>query len=264
MKRAFRAELVKILRRRVLLIVGLAVLVFAVGGAAIVTAAAEPAATATAARGTEVTIEALSEPGGGTEVFRRAVSFAGFFVFVVFVGAVAVEFGRGTFRTMLLRQPRRLQLLAGKMAALLAFAALVLGAAQVLTWVAARLMAPSNDIATSEWISVDGLGVGVGDYAVLLFWVVGYALLGMTLAVLVRSVPIALGIGIAWAGPIEHLLADAFDAANRFFPGLLLEAFAAGRTVDVTGERAFLTIAIYTAAASALAGATFARRDAVS
>ena len=62
----------------------------------------------------------------------------------------------------------------------------------------------------------------------------GYALLGMAVAVLVRSVPVALAIGIAWAGPFEHLLQDAWDPAQRFFPGLLLEAFVAGGTSDVS------------------------------
>jgi hypothetical protein len=261
MNRAFRAELVKILRRRVLLVTAAAVVVFAVGGAAIVLAAAEPAATATPDTG--VTIESLSEAGGGTEVFRRAVAFTGFFVFVVFVGAVAVEFGRGTFRTMLLRQPRRVQLLAGKVAGLLAFAAAVIAVAEVLTWIAARLLASSNDVTASDWRSLDGVAAGIGDYAAIVLWVTGYALLGTTLAVLVRSVPIALGVGIAWAGPFEHLLQDAFDAANRYFPGLLLEAFAAERTSDVTATRALFTISVYAVAAAALASATFARRDAV-
>jgi ABC-2 type transport system permease protein len=33
------------------------------------------------------------------------------------------------------------------------------------------------------------------------FWITGYALLGTTVAVLLRSVPVALAVGIAWAGP---------------------------------------------------------------
>lgn len=261
MIRAFRAEFVKILRRRVLMVTALAVTVFAVGGAAIVLASAEPIATATPGRG--VTLEGLGEAGGGTEVFRTAVSFAGFFVFVVFVGAVAIEFGRGTFRTMLLRQPRRLRLLFGKMAALLAFAAGVIAVAEGMTWTAARLIAPSNDVATGAWVSLDAVGAAIADYGAVVFWVAGYALLGMTVAVLIRSVPVALGVGIAWAGPFEHLLQDAWDPASRFFPGLLLEAFAAGGTPDITATRAFLTLAGYVAVAALIAGTSFARRDAV-
>lgn len=261
MIRALRAELVKMLRRRVLLLTALAVVLFAVGGAAIVLAAAEPAATATPGRG--LTLDALADAGGGTEVFRTAASFAGFFMFVVFVGAVAVEFGRGTFRTMLLRQPRRLRLLAGKMAGLLAFAAAVLLVTELLTWAAALLLAPSQDVATGSWISLAALGAGITDYAAVLFWVAGYAVLGMTLAVLTRSVAIALAVGIAWAGPFEHLLQDAWDPSSRLFPGLLLEAFVAGGTPDVSAARAFFTIAAYVIVGALVAGTSFARRDAV-
>jgi hypothetical protein len=95
----------------------------------------------------------------------------------------------------------------------------------------------------------------------VLFWVSGYALLGMTVAVLVRSVPVALAVGIAWAGPFEHLLQDAWDPAQRFFPGLLLEAFVAGGVSEVSATRAFLTVSLYTVAAAAIAGTVFARRD---
>jgi ABC-2 type transport system permease protein len=255
---ALRAELVKVLRRRVLVIVALTTAVFTFGSAAVVLSSAEPAG-APAGRG--VTVASLSEAGGGTDVFLTAVSFAGAFMFVVFAGVVAVEFSRGTFRTMLLHQPRRLRLLAGKMAGLLAFAALVLAVAESLTWLAARLLAPSQDVDVAAWTSADALGQGLLDYGSVLFWVSGYALLGMTIAVLVCSVSVALAIGIAWAGPFEHLLQDAWDPATRIFPGLLLEAFVAGGTPDVSAARAFATVAVYVAAAAAIAGTVFARRD---
>ena len=261
MIRAFRSELVKVLRRRPLALAAGAVLLVSVGGAAIVLAAAGPAATATPGRG--VTLEALADAGGGTEVFRTAVSFAGFFVFVVFTGAVAVEFSRGTFRTMLLRQPRRLRLLAGKTAALVTFAAGVLAATEVLTWISARLLAPSQGVSTADWTSLAAAGQALTDYGAVLFWVTGYAALGTALAVLVRSVPVALAVGIAWAGPFEHLLQDAWAPASRLFPGLLLEAVAAGGTPDVSSGRAFLMTAIYLAVAAGVAGFAFARRDAV-
>jgi ABC-2 type transport system permease protein len=257
---AMRAELVKVLRRRVLLIAAVATIVFAVGSSAIVLAAAQPAGQPSSGR--DATVATLSGAGGGTEVFTTAVSFAGTFLFVVFVGVVAVEFSRGTFRTMLMYQPRRLRLLAGKTLALIAFAAVLLAAAEALTWVAARLLAPSQDVATGAWFSADALGQAATDYGSVLFWVSGYALLGTTVAVLVRSVPVALAIGIAWAGPFEHLLQDAWAPASRFFPGLLLEAFVAGGTSDVSSERAALMVTVYVAIAAVLAGATFSRRDA--
>jgi ABC-type transport system involved in multi-copper enzyme maturation permease subunit len=259
---AVRAELVRLLRRRVLLITAVTTAVFAVGSAAIVLASAGPAGEPASGRG--VTVTSLSDAGGGTDIFTTAVSFVGTLLFVVFVGVVAVEFSRGTFRTMLMQQPRRLRLLAGKMAALLAFAAVVLAAAELLAWVAAILLAPTADVATDQWVSMDALGQAFADYGSVLFWVGGYALLGATLAVIVRSVPVALAIGIAWAGPFEHLLQDAWGAAGRFFPGLLLEAFVAGGTSDVSATRAFLTVSVYATLAAALAATVFARRDVTS
>ena len=254
-----RAELVKVLRRRVLVITALTSAVFAVGGAAIVLAAAEPAGQRATGRG--VTVASLAQAGGGTEVFTTAASFVGTFLFVVFVGVVAVEFSRGTFRTMLMYQPRRLRLLAGKLTALLGFAAGVLAGTEVLTWAAAKLLAPTQDVATGTWFSAAALGHAVADYGSVLFWISGYAVLGTMLAVLVRSVPVALAIGIAWAGPFEHLLQDAWGPAGRVFPGLLLEAFVAGGTEEVSATRAFLTVAVYVIAATAVAGTVFARRD---
>src|SRR6266511_3912738 len=175
---ALRAELVKLRLRRVLIVTAATTIVFTIGSAAIVLASAERAGNP---RDRGVTLESLSQPGGGTEVFTTAVSFDGTFMFVVFVGAVAIEFSRGTFRTMLLHQPRRLRLLAGKMAGLLVFAASVLAIAETLSWLAAKLLAPTQDIATGNWVSAAALGHALADYGSLLFWVTGYAILGMTL-----------------------------------------------------------------------------------
>ena len=259
MIRSYRAELVKLVRRRLVLITAAVTLLFGVGGAGIILAAARPAAES--GLGRTPSIEQLATAGGGTQVFRVAAAFAGTFVFVVFVGAVAAEFSRGTIRTMLLRQPRRVQLLAGKLLALLTFAAVTLVVAETLTWLAAYALAPGNGIATGAWTSAAGLAAALRDFGAVLAWITGYAVLGTTLAVLLRSVPLALGVGVAWAGPIEHIIQDAWEPASRLFPGLLLEAFVAGGTAQVPAGRALLTIVAYTVVAALVASVAFAHRD---
>ncbi len=263
MTRAYRAELVKLLRRRVLLWTAFVVLLFGAGATAVVLAAAGPAAEAPPG-GRAPPVESLSAAGGGTEAFRLAIAFAGTFVFVLFVGMVAAEFSRGTFRTMLLREPRRLRLLGGKLLALLTYAAGALAATEAVAWTTARLRAPSAGVDTTAWTSLDALGAAAADYGAVLLWVTGYAVFGTTLAVLLRSVPVALGVGIAWAGPVEHITMDAWEPAGRVFPGLLLEAFAAGGTPAVSAGRALATVAAYAVVAAAVAGTVFARRDVTS
>lgn len=254
----FRAELVKLLRRRVLLTTAVVSAAFSVVAALVVLAAAGGTPDP---RRPGPTVQSLADAGGGTDVFTTAVSFAGTFLFVVFVGAIAAEFSRGTVRTMLLRQPHRVRLLAGKIGGLLAFAAAALALTEVLTWTSARLIAPGQDVDTAAWTSLDALAQAAGDFGNVLLWVTGYAVLALALAVVVRSVPVALAIGIAWAGPLEHLIQEAWAPASRLFPGLLLEAFVAGGTPDVSAGRALATVAVYGAVAVAGAGALFSRRD---
>ena len=258
---AIRAELTRLVRRRVLLGTLLTVLVVGVGGATIVLAAAEPAAKVSPTSSTP-TLEALAASGGGTQVFRNVVSFAGTLVFVVFIGLFALEFSRGTFRTMLLRQPRRIQLLAGRYLALVGFVAVALACTELVTWITARVEGSAFDVSTHSWTSAAALGSALQDFATVLVWLVGYSVLGMTVAVLLRSVPLALAVGIAWAGPAEHLIGDAWGTAEKVFPGLLLEIVGRGGNATVSTTRAIVTATAYVVVAAVVSCLAFARRDA--
>ncbi|MBA3744693.1 ABC transporter permease [Sporichthya sp.] len=257
MIRALRSELIKLWRRRTVLIALAVTTVFAVGSAALLLAGAEPSGPG----GPGLTVAELADAGGGTQVFTTSLAFAGFFVLVSFTAAMAAEFSRGNVRTMVLRQPARLKLLAGKLVALLCSAAVLLALAEAFSWTTARVLARGQNVDPSRWTSRDAVGAAVTDYGTVLIWVTGYALLGTALAVVVRSVPVALAIGIAWAGPFEHILADAWDSANAIFPGLLLETFVAGGRDDVSAGQALATSAAYGLLAATVAGLAFTRRD---
>ena len=259
MTRMFRAELLKLCRRRVVVAVIASAAAFAAIAATAVFLSATRAGEPGSARG--ATVESLGSAGGATEAFSVGASFAGILVFVLFIANFAGEFSQGTFRTLLMRHPGRVSLLAGKLAALVVFAAVGLAVVELLTVVAALVLAPTQDIPTGAWFTGDGLGAAAGDYATALFGVAAWGSLGMALAVFVRSIPVALGIGIVWSGPFEHLLEDAWASAGQWFPGLLLEALAAGGTDTVSTGRALTLVALYAVAAAAAAALVFARRD---
>jgi ABC-2 type transport system permease protein len=259
MIRMFKAELLKLRRRRVAVAVTVSALAFAAIASTAVFLSATDAGEPGSQRG--ATVESLGQAGGATEAFSIGTSFAGILVLVLFIANFAGEFSHGTFRTLLMRQPRRVGLLAGKLTALLAFAAVVLALAAILTVAASAAIAPTQDISTASWFGVDGLGEAAGDYATALVGVAAWASLGMALAIFVRSIPVALGIGIVWSGPFEHLLEDAWTTAGQWFPGLLLEALAAGGTADVSTTRALVLVGLYVAIAVSAAAVVFARRD---
>lgn len=257
MIRAIRSELIKLWRPRPVLVGTLVASVYAIASAALVLAAVRPAGSL----GFGPSTASLATAGGGTEVFTTGLAFAGFFVLVLFTGTIAMEFSRGTVRTMTLRQPDRRRLLAGKVAAMLGSAAVVLAWMEVVGWIAARVLASGQGVDASAWASAAGLRAGITDYGTVLYWITGYALLGTALAVLIRSVPVALAVGIAWAGPFEHIVAGAWHLADEVFPGLLLESVVGSERYSVSTQQAFVTSLGYTALAAVVATVSFVRRD---
>jgi len=254
-----RAELATLARRRVLVTTALATAAFAVVTTLATFLSAEPAPGPSQGRG--ATLESLAEPGGGTEAFSRGIGFVGLLVLVAFSARLAGEFSHGTLRTVLIKEPRRLRVVLGKLAALVAFMAAVLLLAEALSFAASVLIAPTQDVATANWYGLDAIGEAAGDYAAALAGTSAWALYGMTLALLLRSVAIAVGVGVAWAGPLEHITAESWQAAERWFPGLQLETLAGGGTSDLSYERALLLTAIYATLAVAAGLVTLRRRD---
>jgi ABC-2 type transport system permease protein len=262
MTRSFRAELLKLRRRRIAVAAALGALAFALITTVAVVLSAAPAGGGGAPPGRGApTLESLGAAGGLAESFSTGVSFLGILVLVLFVANFGGEFSQGTFRTLLMRQPHRIGLLAGKMAALLLFAGAVLAFAEVLSIAASLALAPGQEVAASSWLTLDGAGEAASAYAGALLGVSAWATLGATLAVLLRSVPLALGIGVAWSGPIEHLVSDIWTGAAQWFPGLLLESWAVGGTDDVSAAHAALVLSLYVCAAATVAALTFRRRD---
>lgn len=254
-----RAELGLLTRRWVLTAAALTAAAFAAITTLATLLSAEPQASSPPGRGT--TLEDLSAAGGATEAFRVGTGFLGVLVLVTFAARMAGEFSHGTLRTLLVHEPRRLRIVAGKTLALLVFAAGTLAVAGVLSVVLSRVLAPSQDIATTAWFGTDGFTAAVGDYLSAFAGLSAWAMYGTLLALLLRSVPLAVGIGVAWAGPFEHLLSQAWSTATRFLPGLQVEALAAGGTSDVSYQHALALCLVYVAAAVGAGLVSLSRRD---
>jgi ABC-2 type transport system permease protein len=254
---AIRAGLVTFHRARLLLVTAATAVTFAVGSAAVGLLTAEPAGPGSDGG----SLEAYAAAGGATLSFTSAAAFAGSFLLAVFAGAIGVEFSRGTLRTLLMQQPGRLRLVAGKLIALLAFFAVVLAFSMAVSWVASVLLAPVQDVSTDQWISRDGLFATLEDYATVMLCVVGWALLGTALGVLVPSLPVAVGIGIFWAGPVEQVFGEAWEPAARWFPGLLLESLLDPEPGGPGTARALGLLTFYCLAAAVTSALVLQRRD---
>jgi hypothetical protein len=183
---------------------------------------------------------------------------------LTFIALVASEFSSGTFRALLLREPRRVVLLAGKVAAALVLAAGALAFAEVLMAGLSLAVAPSQGIATDAWFSWAGLGHALANFATAFAGVAGCAVFGAVLGVVFRSVPLALGVGFAWAGPFENIVVDSWSTGYRVFPGQVLAATIQGGTPEIGLSRAAFTAALYVGLAALAAGVVLLRRDVTS
>jgi len=254
-----RAELQRLCRRRTMTIAAAASLVFAVVTTMTVFSSAPASGPVGPQGGT--TLELLGREGGGTEAFATGASFMGFFVFVTFIALLAGEFSGGTFRGLLLRNPRRLQVIAGKLVGILTVAAGLVAVAEVASFGLSLLLAPGQDVSTSEWFTVGSMGAGLGDFVSAFAGVAGWAVFGTMLAVIFRSAPLALGVGFAWAGPFENITVDSWETGLRVFPGQVLRAVINGGTPELGFGRAAVTAAVYAAIAATVSAVLLTRRD---
>ena len=241
---AFRSEFLLLNRFRMWAIAGLVTVVFTVAATALLVATAEPATAQGIGDG--IPLELFRGPGGATAAVTWAFGFGFILLLAAFTSRIGNEFTRGTFRTALLHHPNRWSLIAGKMAALMSVTVTLVVVGLVTGAVTAAIVAPGQDIDTAGWFGAEALGDTLIDFARMIGWATGWALIGTTLAVLVRSTPIALGAGVLWFGPIENVIGEGQEFAQRWFPGQLLRAVVSPNSPDaVSTGTAVATLAAY-------------------
>jgi ABC-type Na+ efflux pump permease subunit len=137
--------------------------------------------------GEGLTLAQLAAADGLARTVASAAQFIGVVGLAVFAISIAGEYSQGTLRNLLVRQPGRVRLLAGKLLALASFTAIAVVLTEVAAVLTALLVAPGQDLATAVWFTSDGwaaLGSGLGN---LMLATLGWGLLGALLALLLRS-----------------------------------------------------------------------------
>jgi ABC-type transport system involved in multi-copper enzyme maturation permease subunit len=261
MRRAARSTWITLVRRGMVLGTwGLSAAFAVIVAVVTFTTADEPGAVRGPAPATSSTVQ-LEAADGALVALGNAGTFLG--VIGVAVGALVLGgvYQHGTLRTLLVRQPHRLRLLAGMWIAVVCFtsvAALVAGAVSV---GASFVLAGGQGIDAGAWTSSEGLRQLAGTMPSAVLAMAGYTTLGAALAVLLRSATVALAVGVAWLLPIETILGTALGDAQDALPGQLLATLAQGGTASVTFGAALAGAAAVALVAAAAAATAFRRRD---
>jgi ABC-type transport system involved in multi-copper enzyme maturation permease subunit len=256
---AFRSEWILLNRKRLWLVLGAITTVYTVVATALTISTAEPLRQQSE---DGLALEALVGAGGATLAVIFSIAFAFLLVVVIFAASTGNEFTRGTLRAALTFQPHRVSLITGKLAARLLVAAIVMAGALVIGAITAAIVAPAQDIATDGWFGLSALADAGEDYLRSIAYVGGFAVIGTTIAVLLRSTPIALGVGLLWFGPIENVIGEGRDWAERWFPGMVIRSIVRPDAADAVATPAALaTLGAYTAICAAVIAIVMSRRD---
>jgi len=214
MVRAFRSELLKFRRWSVL--AGSGVMIAATAFIAYLTFHQ----ITSGVTGPELTplIQAFPTSQGLITVVGQGRSLIIVIALIMVTSNIAAEWSQGTLRNLLVREPSRLRLLAGKMFALLLgvfiSATLTLAISAALIIIAAQ----AQGIQTSAWTSPEGMRTFLAFFGNEVLCLVGISLLGMLIAVLTRSVGAAVGVALAYVLVPEGVIAMVWQEGSKWFP----------------------------------------------
>lgn len=211
--------------------------------------------------GAEVTALRLSRPDGLVLLLQRGADLISVITLITIAAVVGAEWSQGTLRSLLAQEPRRLRLMAGKIAALFTFLLASAAVAVAIACAIAAAVAPGSGVPTTAWWSADGIQHARDFVVNLAIALTGWTVVGAFAAVIVRSAAAAVGASIAWLIVVEGLMTQVWPDVGRWLPGRLLLAVLSGGTTDIAYPSALSAAAGYCVAMVLIAGVSLSLRD---
>ena len=212
-------------------------------------------------RGNMIAREILQLPSGLTIGFSNAAGLLGIFALCVFAAQTAQEYTYGTLRNLLVRQPRRLQLLLGKYLSMASFAIVMVILAAVVSMSLAFGLSGKAKVATDAWITSDALQELAKTFGNVLLSVIAFGTIGMILGLLLRSPISAISLGVIWLLIVENILVAVKSSLGTWMPGILISTIAVGGTDDISYTHSITMVTIYLVVSTAIVVTLFKRRD---
>lgn len=242
---SFRSELLKLRRRSLLLGTLAATLVATAIGAIPMFVGLDKDMTGPG--GQRVTRATLKAAGGLAKGIEASSTLFGVLVLSLAAISVANEYSHGTMRNLLVRQPRRGRVLAGKVMATATLSTAVVVIGTVMSVAVMALMAPTASVTTAAWWTGAAFStlIGTALRVIVTTWV--FAAVGIVLGFVTRSAAASIGIGAAWLIIGESLLGGISDTLAKGFPGKLASAFSSGGTTQISMTLAIAGVATWIA-----------------
>jgi ABC-type transport system involved in multi-copper enzyme maturation permease subunit len=219
-----------------------------------------------AERGERITRDILQLPSGVSIGFSNSAGLLGLVALCVFAAQTAQEYTYGTLRNLLVRQPRRIQLLLGKYFSMAIFATATVLVSAVTAIGLAFALSGRAKVSTTQWTTSDARSALLHTFINVLISTIGYGTVGMILGLLLRSPISSISIGVGWLLVVESIIAIAWKPSAKWMPGQLLSIVSSGGTPigmsdALSYSQALTRVTIYLVLASCIIGWLFKKRD---
>jgi hypothetical protein len=212
-------------------------------------------------RGRKVGREILNLASGSVYGFSSIGGLLGIIILCVFAAQTSQEYTYGTLRNLLVRQPRRLTLLAGKYAAMKSFAIVLVLINAVVSVAISVYLSDRAKVSTDLWFTSSGWSAIAHTLVNVYISVVLYAVIGIALGILLKSPISSISIALVWLLILENLIGAVKPATLKWVPGNQLSIIAQGGSESISYSHAVVVGGAFALVALLLSSFIFVKRD---
>lgn len=212
-------------------------------------------------RGEIVTAQFLSTPHGLVYGFSIVAFLLGIVALCIFASQTAQEYTYGTLRNLLVRQPARMKILAGKYLSMTLFALLMSVLSLISSIAMAYTFAPHAHVSTASWTTSAGFTLLGSAFGNVFMSVMGFGTVGMILGLLFRSPISSIATGVIWFLILENILAGLVTSTAKWLPGQNLTNLTTTQNFTFSYKHSLIMDFIYLVGAGLIVSLLFKRRD---
>ena len=212
-------------------------------------------------RGEIVTAQFLSTAHGISYGFSLVSFLLGIVALCIFASQTAQEYTYGTLRNLLVRQPARMKILAGKYISMVLFALLMVLLSLISSIAVAYILAGHAHVNTTAWTTSAGISALATALGNVLLSVASFGTVGMILGLLFRSPISAIATGVIWFLILENILAGVVSSTAKCLPGQNITNLTTARDFTFSYQHSLIMDAIYLVVSGSIVALLFKRRD---
>jgi ABC-2 type transport system permease protein len=212
-------------------------------------------------RGDRVGPEELSQAIGLIYGFKLVGVFLGVVALCIFASQTAQEYSLGTLRNLLVRQPSRMKILAGKFISMKLFALVMVLFAGALSIAISFALAGRAKVDTSAWTTSKAMELLATNTLNIFIATLCFGAFGMILGLLLRSPISAIAVGVLWNLILENILAALISSTGKWLPGINFANLGEGGNSQLSYKHSIAVSLGYLIISGSVAAILFKRRD---